>query len=115
MNAELRAPTDPLLDRVVRSIVEAVDPEEIVLFGSMAAGTAGAESDIDLIVIEREPFGPGRSRRHEWLRIATALSGVPCPVDVLVYSRAEADRWRTSLNHILARALREGKVVYARR
>jgi hypothetical protein len=36
------------------------------------------------------------------------------PTDVLVYSRDEAERWRKSLNHVVGRALREGKVLYER-
>lgn len=35
-------------------------------------------------------------------------------VDVLVYSREDVEYWRDSLNYVLARALREGRVLYAR-
>ena len=34
--------------------------------------------------------------------------------DILVYSRAEVEYWRDSLNHVVARALREGRVLYER-
>ena len=33
---------------------------------------------------------------------------------MLVYSRDEIERWRDSLNHVTARALREGRVLYDR-
>ncbi len=32
--------------------------------------------------------------------------------DILIYSRDEVERWRNTRNHIIARALREGKVLY---
>ena len=48
------------------------------------------------------------------MRLYQALAGFHVPADVLVYSRDDVDYWRDSLNHVLARALREGKVLYAR-
>ena len=107
--------TDDLLGRMVQTIVEEVDPEQVILFGSRARGDHRDNSDLDLIVIEAEPFGPGRSRRREMARLYEALSGFGVPADLLVYSRADVDYWRDSLNHVLARALREGRVLYERR
>ena len=104
--------TDELLDAMVRAIVDEVDPERVILFGSRARGEARRESDIDLIVIEAEPFGPARSRRREAARLYRATARFPVPADILVFSRAEADYWRDSLNHVLARALREGRVLH---
>ena len=73
-----------------------------------------AESDVDLIVIESEPFGPGRRRLDEMQRLYRALSGFLVPIDLLVYSKADVEYWRDSLNYVLARALREGRVLYER-
>ena len=42
------------------------------------------------------------------------LAGSGVPKDILVYSRDDVEYWRDSLNHILARALRERKVLYER-
>ena len=106
--------TDEVLDRMVRAIVEAVDPEQVILFGSRARGDAREESDVDLVVVESEPFGKTRSRRLEAVRLWRALSGFLVPKDILVYSRDEVALWRDSLNHVLAQALREGKVLYER-
>ena len=105
---------EPLLQRMVAAIVEAADPEQVILFGSRARGDARPDSDVDLVVVEAEPFGPGRSRRAEIVRLMRALGGCPVATDILVYSRDEVEYWRDSLNNVLARALREGRVLYER-
>ena len=104
--------TNALLDRMVQAIVDEVDPEQIILFGSRGRGDEHESSDIDLIVVEAEPFGPGRSRHKELVRLYHALAGFHVPADILVYSHDDVAYWRGSLNHVLARALREGKVLY---
>ena len=106
--------TDDLLDRMVRAIVDEVDPEQVILFGSRARGEQRDGSDIDLIVVEAEPFGPQRSRHGEMIRLYHSVAGFPVPTDILVYSHDDVDYWRDSLNHVLARALREGQVLYER-
>ena len=105
---------DTLLARMVQVIVDEVDPEQVILFGSHARGDAGTDSDVDLIVVEAEPFGSGRDRRAEAVRLWRALAGFRVPKDILVYSHDEVDYWRDSLNNVLARALREGRVLYER-
>ena len=106
--------TERLLGEMVQAIVAEVDPEQVILFGSRARGDERESSDIDLIVVEAEPFGPERSRHKELVRLYHALAGFRVPADVLVYSHEDIDYWRDTLNHVLARALREGKVLYER-
>ena len=106
--------TDALLDRMVQAIVEEVDPEQVILFGSRGRGEERENSDIDLIVVEAEPFGPERSRHRELVRLYHAVAGFRVSADLLVFSHEDVNYWRDSLNHVLARALREGKVLYER-
>ena len=106
--------TDTLIEQMVQAIVAEVDPEQVILFGSRGRGDEREDSDVDLIVVEAEPFGPGRSRHQELVRLYHALAGFFVPADVLVYSHEDVAYWRDSLNHVLARALREGKVLYER-
>ena len=105
---------DTLLARMVQVIVDEVDPEQVILFGSRARGDADADSDVDLIVIESASFGEDRDRNVEETRLWRALAGFHVPTDLLVYSRDEVEYWRDSLNNVLARALREGRVLYER-
>ncbi len=106
--------TDTLLGQMVQAIVDEVDSEQVILFGSRVRGDSREDSDVDLVVVEAEPFGKTRSRRLEAVRLWKVLSGFSIPKDILVYSRDEVEYWRGSLNHVLARALREGKLLYER-
>lgn len=110
----MTAVTRALIDRMVQAIVDQVDPEQVILFGSRGRGDHRNDSDVDLIVVEAEPFGPERSRHREMVRLYHALARFPVAADVLVYSHEDVDYWRDSLNHVLARALREGQVLYGR-
>ena len=67
--------TGALTDRMVQAIVDEVDPEQVILFGSRGRGDERVSSDIDLIVVEAEPFGPERSRRKELVTLHHALVG----------------------------------------
>jgi predicted nucleotidyltransferase len=104
--------SEEVIDKMARRIVREVDPQRILLFGSWARGEATEHSDVDLLVVEREPFGRDRSRRREAARIWRCLSEFRIPTDILVYSADEITQWRDSSYHVIARALREGKVLY---
>ena len=47
-------------------------------------------------------------------RLWRVPSDIRGPKDVLVYSEDEVSRWSDTSNHVVARALREGKVLYER-
>lgn len=103
-----------LLQEMVDVIVREVDPEAIILFGSRARGDAGPDSDVDLLVVESEPFSPQRSRNKEYFRLSMALRHMPMAKDILLYSHDEFEYWKSSLNHVVGRASREGRVLHER-
>lgn len=105
---------EALLHQMVETIVREVSPETIILFGSRARGDARTDSDVDLLVVETEPFTPQRGRRKEAARLYMALRGLAVSKDILLYSRDEFDRWKSSLNHVVGRAHREGRVLHGR-
>ncbi|MBF0342950.1 MAG: nucleotidyltransferase domain-containing protein [Nitrospirae bacterium] len=103
-----------VLSDIVKAIVDAVHPLKVVLFGSYVHDQGRAGSDIDLLVIEEEPFGAGRSRREQVGFIYRNLPLSLIPVDVVLCSKDEFDKWKDGINHVIARACREGRVVYER-
>ena len=102
------------LQGMVRILVAAANPEQIILFGSRARGDARPDSDVDLLVVEAEPFGENRSCAEESQRLRDALGAQGIDKDILVYSLEDVEYWRDSLNNVLTRALREGAVLYER-
>lgn len=104
--------TKELIDEMARAVVAEVSPQAIILFGSHALGKSHPGSDVDLMIVESTPFGRHRDRRQELARLWRALSRFAVPKDILVYSREEVERWRHARNHVIARALREGRFIY---
>ena len=107
-------PNDSPLTEVVRRLVEVYHPERIYLFGSHARGDAREDSDLDLLIVEDREFTPEHSEHHEMARIGKLLARYPVAKDILVYSSAEVERRRNWLNHVVACALWEGRLVYER-
>ena len=75
---------EDMLQSMVSIIVEEVRPEQIILFGSRARGDWRADSDVDLMIIEKGPFTPERSRNTELTRLYRRLAGFGVPNEPLV-------------------------------
>jgi len=106
--------SEQLIRGMVQAIVHEVQPWRIYLFGSCARGRHTPDSDVDLLVVEGETFGPARNRWSELKRIRKALKPFRISKDILVYSTDEFERWENSINHIIAHAVKEGKLLYER-
>jgi predicted nucleotidyltransferase len=99
------------IDEAVRRIVERFAPEQVILFGSHARGTAGPDSDADFLVV----MPVAGSKRRKAVEIDLALAGIGLPKDVIVVTPEEVERYRDVVGTIIYPALREGKVLYDRR
>jgi uncharacterized protein len=106
--------TPDQIAEAVDQIAQAVQPERIVLFGSRDREDARPDSDLDLLVVSRDPFTPHHKRLDELRRIRQALRSFPLLVDVLLYSRDEIEDWRQSPNHVIAQSLRDSVTLYER-
>ena len=99
-----------VISEVLRRIVQIAQPERIILFGSAARGEMGPNSDLDFLVVAH----PGTHRRRLAQTIYEAMLGVERPVDIVVVTQDDIDRYGQSVGLVLASALREGRVVYER-
>lgn len=102
--------SEKAIKEMVQRIVEQFQPEKIILFGSYARGTAGPDSDVDLLVV----MPVEGSKRKAQLRIRTALHDIKLPKDVIV-SKPEEFEWRKDVAGTVEwPASHEGEVLYAR-
>lgn len=93
------------VDRIVANIAS---PVRVILFGSQARGEADQDSDLDLMVIERDL----PDKAAEYLRLKAAIGRVGVGVDLLLYSEAEFDRRSQVPGTVPYWAKIEGKVLY---
>jgi predicted nucleotidyltransferase len=106
----VRAVSAETLQTMVQRLVDAIQPEEIILFGSHAYGAPRPESDIDLLVIMNSDL-PRRERRKV---VDRALGRIPGLVDVHVYTPQEIVRALSIGNFFVREMVTRGRVLYAR-
>jgi predicted nucleotidyltransferase len=99
-----------LLNEVVARIRRVGDPLRIVLFGSHARRAGRPDSDLDLLIVEDSDL-PRHRRAPRYLR---ALVGVFPAKDVIVWTPAEIDAWRTVPHAFITTVVREGVTLYER-
>ena len=99
---------DDLVRGIVRRIVDTVQPQKVILFGSRAQGDARADSDFDVLVIKQsdEP----RYRRS--IPLYVALADLPVEVEVMVYTPEEVEEWSEVPQAFITTAVREGTTIY---
>jgi len=98
------------LPEITRRILSVSAPERIILFGSYARGDFGPDSDLDLLVVM-----PGvQFPRSESTRLRRALRGLLVPVDIVVVTPQQIERYRNTMGFIYRSAIAEGKVIYER-
>lgn len=98
-----------LRKEVVKRLVNEFQPETIYLFGSHAWGKPEAGSDMDLLVIVKTSRQKPIQRA---IRAQRSLRGVKAPIDVLVKTRREFERYISVKASLEAQIIREGKLLY---
>jgi len=98
-----------LLQEIVHRILSVAQPDRIILFGSAAAGEMNRDSDIDLLILEKEPA----NRRQESVRIGDALRGIGYPFDVIVMATERFEESKNIIGGIAYPANKYGKVLHA--
>jgi len=92
---------------LAKEIAAMFTPKRIVLFGSLARGTAGAESDADLLVLVEGDEPP--------LRLAARINASidhPFPIDILVWRTSRFDESLRRGGSFATEVARSGVVLY---
>ena len=110
--SEMRIPRadDPVLAEMVRRLVVVYRPDRIYLFGSVARGDAGPDSDFDILVVVSDDVP---AERRDWGLGYRALRGLGVAKDLLVWRRGDFDARLHLISSLPSTVLSEGKLLYA--
>jgi len=100
--------TQAKINEAIDRIVHVSAPRKIILFGSVARGEAGPDSDVDMLVVQAHV----PNRYAEIVRLTRCLRGLLLSVDLLVVGESELDELKDVPGSVYRTALREGHVVY---
>ena len=99
---------ESLVQEIIRRFLTVTRPEKVIVFGSAAGGEMTPDSDIDILVVEKE----AGDKRKESVLIRKALRGLGYPFDIIVISKEWFDASKEVIGGIAYPADKYGKVIY---
>jgi predicted nucleotidyltransferase len=105
----MRELTDNLLEEITNRLAKSIQPERIYLFGSHAAGRADDDSDVDLLAVVPDT---NKSLRKIAIEGRKSLWEIEIPLDLIVCTKIQFDRFRNVKNSIMNEAFCFGRVIY---
>ncbi|GIV73230.1 MULTISPECIES: nucleotidyltransferase domain-containing protein [Caldilinea] len=103
-------PVAETLMPAIESIVAALHPQKIILFGSYACGNPTPDSDVDLLII-METTDPPTER---FMKVARLLRPRLFPVDIVVYTPQEIEEALKHNNAFIREICTRGITLYER-
>jgi uncharacterized protein len=94
----------------VQRLVEAFRPERIYVFGSQARGTAGPNSDIDILIVVAETNEPMYRLDQQGYGV---LQPYRLPIELVFITRSDFERRLPAVASLPATVVREGRLLYA--
>ena len=99
---------DKTLREITKRIIEEVDPDKVILFGSRSRQSSQNTSDYDICVLKRGLDHKRKLRK----RIYSKLFGVGASVDILLETHEKFNELKTKSFLIFAEVEKEGLVIY---
>jgi uncharacterized protein len=96
--------------KAAQKIVDEVDPEKIILFGSFAYGEPTPDSDVDLFIVMKTSLRPVDRIRQ----VSAVLDPRPFPVDIIVRTPAELAEQLRINDCFIREIVDKGQVIYER-
>jgi predicted nucleotidyltransferase len=100
--------TSKEIDRLIQRIVARIQPQEVIIFGSYAKGTATIESDLDIFVITETEL-PMSLRADD---LKPMLSQSLIPIDVHIYTPEEVEEYGKQQFSFVQSVLKSGKTLF---
>ena len=101
---------DSTISGMVDRIVSRFDPDQVLLFGSQARGSASEWSDVDLLVV----LADGTDKRQAAIEIRRSLGDLLVSKDIVVTTPDEIEQRGHVVGTVLNAAVREGRILYER-
>ena len=95
------------LSTIVKIIVEAVDPNKIILFGSRSKEGWSEESDYDILVVKEGVY----HRRKLTQQLYREMSDIPASIDIVLETPERLSKYSATLGLVYYEALK-GRVLY---
>jgi len=102
--------TRPAIEAMIQKIVDNINPEKIILFGSWVSGAVTPDSDIDLLIILNTHLCAAERQRL----VSRLLYPRVAPMDIVVKTPAEIQSAQQKVDPFIHEILRNGIVLYAR-
>ena len=96
----------------LQRIAAALQPQQIILFGSRARGEARVDSDYDLLIVVDDEITENTLRLAG--RAHNAVGDRNFSLDVLVYRRSDFELSLRDESDVVCHAVTDGKVIYER-
>jgi len=100
-----------VLREIVRRLVQGLQPEQIILFGSHAYGEPTQASDLDIMIIVSESSEPAHRREQ---KAYACVGAVGVSKDLLVLTREEFEEQSQVVTSLARRVKEKGTVLYDR-
>ncbi|AUS99284.1 DNA polymerase subunit beta [Nostoc sp. CENA543] len=100
-----------IIAEIIRRLVELLNPEEIILFGSYAWGMPHQYSDLDLCIIVSNDI-PDFDRIEWGVQAINALDDLMIDVDILIKTRNDVETFKNVPASLTRKILTEGKLLY---
>jgi predicted nucleotidyltransferase len=94
--------------RSVEKIAKLYKPEKIFIFGSFVSGKMNENSDLDFFIIKKT----NKSRRERQCEVSRILIDREVPIDIIVFTPAEALKRQKMGDPFILDILESGKLVY---
>ena len=96
------------IEEQIVSRLKPINPDRIILFGSLVYGKPDKNSDLDLCVIADSSRTKSQMKR----RIRSLLKGIPIAKDILTPSIGEYDFYRNEVGSVYMEIDKKGKILW---
>ncbi len=97
------------IHKITGILREKYQPDKIILYGSVAAGTVTSDSDIDMLIIKNTHF----NRRERIRQVSDLFLDRTVPFDPIVFTERELEE-EIRHNPVMRNIVNSGKVLYER-